>query len=120
MLITINNLFLLGLAGGSGTILRFLIQKKLNGSFPYGTLAVNIVGCFVIGLVWGYFAKQQNMQKQILLAAGFCGGFTTFSAFTAEGLQMIMDHRLFHFFIYTAGSILIGLLITFLGFKITS
>jgi fluoride exporter len=113
-----SNLILLGLAGGSGTILRYLVQKKLNAGFPLGTLAVNIAGCLLIGLLWGYFSKNLHEVKQLILITGFCGGFTTFSAFTGEGIQMMMEDRWFHFFIYTAASVVLGLLATYAGLKI--
>ena len=116
----ISNLLLLGVAGGTGTILRYFIQKQLNSHFPFGTLAVNIIGCLLIGLLWGYLTRNMSEQRQLMLITGFCGGFTTFSAFTAEGVQMMMDHRWLNFFIYTATSIVAGLLATFIGFKLTS
>jgi fluoride exporter len=115
-----SNLILLGLAGGMGTILRFLVQKKFNTGLPLGTLAVNIAGCLLIGLVWGYLLKHPHSVKQLILVTGFCGGFTTFSAFTAEGIQMMMEERWFHFFMYTAASVVLGLLATFTGLKITN
>lgn len=92
----------------------------MNSGFPLGTLAVNITGCLLFGLAWGYFSKNLDAQKQLILLTGFCGGFTTFSSFSAEGLQMMMDQRWFNFFIYTAASIILGLLFTFVGYKITS
>lgn len=115
-----SNLLLIGLAGGMGTILRYLIQKKLNTNFPFGTLTVNIIGCLLIGIAWGYFSRHINEQKQLIILTGFCGGFTTFSSFTAEGVQMMFDQRWLNFIIYTAASVAIGLTATFIGFKISS
>jgi fluoride exporter len=115
-----SNILLIGLAGGTGTILRFLVQKNLNTSFPFGTLLVNIIGCMVIGIAWGYFSRNYNEQKQLIILTGFCGGFTTFSSFTAEGLQMMFDQRWLNFIVYTTVSVIAGLVATFIGFKISS
>ena len=115
-----NNLVLIGLAGGLGTILRFLIQKNLNAQLPWGTLFVNIAGCFLAGLTLGYFTRNFHEPRQWILLSGFCGGFTTFSAFTVEGLQMIQENRWLSFLLYTMASLTLGLIATFIGLKITS
>ena len=116
----LNNILLVGLGGGVGSILRYLCQRTWNHQFPYGTLLVNIAGCFLIGLLWGFFGKQMEEQKRLLLITGFCGGFTTFSAFTQEGVQMMMDNRWLSFGLYTLASVAGGLVATFLAFKLTS
>ncbi len=115
----LNNLLLVGLGGGLGSMLRYLCQRSLNNSFPYGTLLVNLAGCFIIGLAWGYFSKNMDAPSRLFLMTGLCGGFTTFSAFTQEGVEMMMDHRLAIFILYTGVSVMAGLLLTFLGFKLT-
>lgn len=113
-----NNILLVGLGGGIGSILRYLCQRSLNNSFPYGTLLVNMAGCFIIGLAWGYFSKNMDSNGKLFLMTGLCGGFTTFSAFTHESVQMMMDSRWAVFIIYTGISVMAGLLATFLGFKL--
>lgn len=115
----LSNVLLVGLAGGAGSILRFLVQKNLNAGFPYGTLAVNLVGCLLIGIAWGFFTRNFNEQKQLIIITGFCGGFTTFSSFTAEGVQMLIDNRWLNFILYTIVSVAAGLAATFIGFKIS-
>jgi CrcB protein len=115
-----NNILLVGLGGGLGSILRYLCQRSLNAGFPYGTLAVNLLGCLLIGLLWGLFTRHIDEPRRLLLVTGFCGGFTTFSSFTYEGVQMIMENRWLTFALYTAGSVLAGLLATYLGYKLTS
>ena len=116
----LNNILLVGLGGGLGSILRYLCQRSLNANFPFGTLLVNVLGCFIIGMLWGMFTRHIDESKRLLLVTGFCGGFTTFSSFTYEGVQLMMDNRWFTFAVYTAVSIFAGLLATFLGFKLTN
>jgi CrcB protein len=116
----LNNILLVGLGGGLGSILRYLCQRSLNAGFPYGTLLVNVLGCFIIGLFWGLFTRHLDESKRLFLVTGFCGGFTTFSSFTYEGVQLILENRWFTFAIYTVISITVGLLATFLGFKLTN
>lgn len=115
-----NQFLLVGLGGAVGSMLRFLIQRQFNHpSFPYGTIAVNMVGCFTIGLLWAFFTKGNiSDATRLLLITGFCGGFTTFSAFTQEGLQMLQQARFGLFFIYTLASVAAGLLATFAGYKL--
>jgi CrcB protein len=115
-----NNLVLIGMAGGLGTILRFLVQKNLNTNLPWGTFVVNVAGCLIAGLTIGYFSRNFHEQKLLILLTGFCGGFTTFSAFTVEGIQMIQQQRWINFIFYTVASVTLGLIATIIGFKITS
>lgn len=105
--------------GAAGSILRFAVQKALNASFPAGTLAVNAVGCILIGVFWALL-KNSEADKKLLLMTGFCGGFTTFSAFAAEGLQMLQSARWVPFLFYTSASVIGGLLAVFAGFKLFS
>lgn len=113
-------LLFIAIGGAAGSVLRYAVQKALNASFPAGTLLVNVLGCFLIGLLWALANKGMDEQKRLLLMTGFCGGFTTFSAFSLEGLTMITAGRWAAFFIYTVCSVAFGLLATFAGFKIFS
>ena len=117
-----NAIILVGLGGAAGSILRYLCQRSLNSFiFPYGTLLVNIAGCFIIGLLWSWLAKGNVSEtNRLFWMSGFCGGFTTFSTFTYEGVQMLIENRWFVFALYTTLSIVLGLLATYLGYKITS
>ena len=117
----INNILLVGLGGGIGSILRYLCQRSLNQlNFPYGTLLVNIIGCLLIGIFWGMFTRHVDEGKRLLLVTGLCGGFTTFSSFTYEGVQMLAENRWLSFAFYTGLSVTVGLLVTYLGFKLTN
>ena len=108
------------MSGGIGSILRYLIQRSLNATHPWGTFTVNILGCLLIGLLWGLFTRHIDEPKRLLLVTGLCGGFTTFSSFTYEGVQMMMDNRWTAFLVYTTGSVVLGLVATYSGFKLTS
>jgi crcB protein len=114
------NILLVGIGGSIGSILRYLLQRKFNAHFPYGTLLVNLLGCLLIGLLWGLFTRHVDEHKRLLFVTGFCGGFTTFSTFTHEGIQMLMEDRWPTFFLYVLSSVIIGLAATYFGYKLTS
>jgi CrcB protein len=107
-----------------GGILRYLLsqflQAKVASSFPYGTLAVNIIGCFLIGVVFG-FVDRGNLSNdwKLFLATGLLGGFTTFSAFSIETLALFREGQTLSAFAYIAASVLVGLLATFIGVSMT-
>ena len=111
---------LIGIGSFIGGSLRYLIaqmvQSKFLSAFPFGTLTVNIVGCFVIGLVFG-LSERLNLSPEwrLFLATGICGGFTTFSAFSLETMQLLRDGQILHGLLYVATSILVGLLAVYLG-----
>ena len=115
-----NAIILVGLGGAAGSVLRYLCQRSLNSfNFPYGTLTVNLAGCLLIGILWGLFAKGQLTEtSRLLLMSGFCGGFTTYSAFTQESIHMLTQQRFLLFFIYVMVSVAAGLLATFAGYKL--
>lgn len=109
------------IGGGLGSVLRFLIsnytQKLWNiNSFPMGTFVVNIIGCFLIGLFWAYFLKVDNYLKYLLIA-GFCGGFTTFSTFSAENYSLWQNGNFGILVFYIVACIIVGLAAVFLGFQ---
>ncbi|MBL7730454.1 MAG: fluoride efflux transporter CrcB [Chitinophagaceae bacterium] len=119
------NLLLVGLGGAIGSIARYLGQRWLTilygPSFPWGTFAVNAAGCLLIGIFWGISFKSfnENEHWKLFLMTGLCGGFTTFSAFTLEGIGLLKENKPGLFFLYVAASVLTGLLATWLGMKIT-
>lgn len=116
-----NAILLVSVGGAAGSMLRYLLQRQLNADFPLGTLSVNVLGCLLIGILWALVAKNQlNESWRLALMAGFCGGFTTFSSFTLESLQLLQSNRYLFFTVYTISNVVIGLLATFAGYKIFS
>ena len=107
-------ILLVGAGGFLGTVSRLLTSRYLAAvfpsSFPYGTFTVNIVGSLLIGIIYGIAEKGSFMSSEwrMFLAVGFCGGFTTFSAFAAENVAMLRDAEYFNFFLYTGSSIFLG------------
>lgn len=121
----IKHVLLVGLGGGLGSVARYLCQRWFSfqymHTFPWGTFTVNVLGCFLIGIFWGisFRSFESNESWKLFLMAGICGGFTTFSAFTLESIGLVKEHKLGLFFAYVAGSVLLGLLATFAGMKLT-
>jgi len=114
---------LVGLGSFIGGICRYLvslvIQNKFLSTFPYGTLAVNIAGCFLIGVIYGFSERgNMNAEWRIFLATGIMGGFTTFSSFSNETVGMLRDAQYWPAFSYIALSVFIGLAATFVGISL--
>ncbi|SHG17047.1 fluoride efflux transporter CrcB [Flagellimonas flava] len=119
-----KQVLLVFLGGGLGSALRYLISKPLNivlQNFFLGTFLVNIVGCFLIGIILGVSSKNNLLSPNstLFLATGFCGGFTTFSAFAFEKHSFLKNSELFNFSLYTIASIAIGILAVALGLWIS-
>lgn len=120
-----------GFLGTCGRYLTGLAGKKLFGSkYPAGTFAVNVVGCFIIGLLVGclgmhemdYFlgiklTSDSTAVLNALLVSGFCGGFTTFSSFSHDSFAMIQKGEWVKFILYFVPTVALGLLMVWLGIQ---
>ena len=118
----IKNLFIVGIGGFIGTVLRFVLYHLLKTGQPYiNTFIINIIGSLAIGFIIGNSLKDVNFSNQWkpFLATGICGGFTTFSAFSMENLKLIQEGKYWIFLFYVLGSVLLGTLAAFIGFRIT-
>ena len=116
----VKQLLLVFIGGGAGSVLRYIIGKALNSSqtgIPYGTFAANILGSLLIGIILGLAAKNETITQNhtLLLATGFCGGFTTFSTFAYENHIFLKSGDFASFALYTVASFIIGFLAVFAG-----
>lgn len=116
-----KNLLFIFLGGGFGSVMRFLVSSGSQklwtvNSFPLGTFLVNIAGCFVIGILTSYFAKGDSYLKYLLIV-GFCGGFTTFSTFSAENFVLWQNGQYLILISYILLSILLGFIAVYLGLQ---
>lgn len=115
---------LIGFGGMLGSISRYLmseyITEQFPNAFPFGTFAVNVIGCLLIGLFYGLSERHEWLTPEwrVFLTAGFCGGFTTFSTFAIENMALLETSRYLVFGLYTAGSVIIGILAVILGIVI--
>src|SRR6187549_2010481 len=115
-----NLLLIVGTGSFIGGALRYMVSfpfmEKYPQGFPWGTLVVNLVGCFCIGLLYG-FAERWNFPKEwrLFLATGILGGFTTFSAFSNETVTLFNNGQYSYALSYMLSSVLIGISLTFLG-----
>ncbi len=117
---SIKILLLVGTGSFIGGILRYICSlpgyEKDPGGFPWWTLGVNILGCLLMGLLFG-FAERWNLPKEwkLFFAAGLLGGFTTFSAFSYETVTLLNNGHYAYAVSYVLSSVLLGLLATVLG-----
>ena len=118
--VCVKNVMLVGLGGFVGSVFRYLVAIAIPftaGGFPYATLAVNLVGSFIIGFV-SELAISTTMispETRLLLTTGFCGGLTTFSTAMYETMALGRDAQALYAGLYVAGSLLGGLLFIFSG-----
>ena len=119
-----KTIIIVGLGGFLGTIIRYIIQIFFSNNwltiFPFATLFVNLLGCLVIGLLFGlsYKCNFINTDYKLFFTTGLCGGFTTFSSFSNESFMLLKNGNYFYFFLYIFLSVIIGILLTFLGYSI--
>ena len=114
-------ILLVGIGGFVGSMLRYVssrsIDEKFNSLVPYGTLTVNIAGSFVLGIIYAWAIRKTGNAENIRLffGAGFCGGFTTFSAFAFENLNMLEQKLIASSVLYISVSLVLGIVAVFAG-----
>lgn len=120
----IRNIIFVAIGGALGSVVRYLVSKWINDlsstSFPFGTMAVNITGCLLIGIFYGLTERWElSGEMKLLLTVGFCGGFTTFSTFMNESLSLLRLDNILYAALYAGGSVALGLIAVFIGKALT-
>lgn len=119
-------LFLIALFGAIGTLARYglqgVIQFRTASSFPYGTLIVNLTGCFLLGLIGQFTLSRMVISPdwRIAIAVGFFGGYTTFSSFGWETAKMLESGEWLRATTYVAASVVLGLFLSVAGIRLAS
>ncbi len=120
-----SDYLLVGIGAASGGMARYwltgIVQRIVPATMPYGTLTVNIIGGFIIGLIMYYFDYHNiiSPEVKILLTIGFCGGLTTFSSFSFETLNLLTQSEFFYAFLNIFSNVFLSLLATSLGFLLS-
>jgi fluoride exporter len=115
---------LIGVAGAAGALARYglsgLVQRFGNGTFPWGTLVVNLTGCFLFGLIWSIGEDRIAIggHLRIILLVGFMGAFTTFSTLAFETTQMLRDAEWLRAGFNVAFHNIVGILVLIVGLKV--
>ncbi|MCG2611851.1 fluoride efflux transporter CrcB [Flavobacterium sp. SM15] len=120
-----RTILLIALGGALGCVFRYLTAQWINKYaqlfFPYATFVTNILGCFLIGLFLGLLEKNNiaNPDLKFFLVTGFCGGYTTFSTFSNENVQLFQANQMGTAFLYIGLSVILGLAATWAGLMIS-
>ena len=119
-------LTLIAVFGAIGTLARYglqgLVHARTGGTFPYGTLLINLTGCFLLGLI-GQFTMNRMMISpdwRMAITVGFFGGYTTFSSFGWETAKMLEDGEWLPATTYVAASVVVGLLLSIAGIRLAN
>ncbi|MCR4994109.1 MAG: fluoride efflux transporter CrcB [Bacteroidales bacterium] len=114
----IRNILFVALGGALGSVCRYLLSKYIDGSFPWATLLVNLLGSLLIGFLTGFVARETlSPEMKLLLVTGFCGGFTTFSTFANESFSMMKSGDALMAALYIGASVVIGVLAVYVGLQ---
>ena len=116
-----TKIILLFCAGGLGSLSRYLLsgilQRAINISFPIGTYLVNIIGCFMFGLIWAYAQDRLSLSPEfrVIILTGFMGAFTTFSTFIFESAALLDSAQWPYFLLNVVGQIITGVILLKFG-----
>ena len=119
-----NLIIAIFLGGGCGALSRYLIIDQINkissNSFPYGTTLVNVLGAFLIGIIYYLFISKIiiNEQLKVFITIGFLGGFTTFSSFNLDFFKLIESGSIFLAIIYALASFLVTIVAFYIGYSL--
>ncbi|MBC7867059.1 MAG: fluoride efflux transporter CrcB [Gloeobacteraceae cyanobacterium ES-bin-316] len=116
----LKNLLLVAAGGSIGAVLRYAVLFFVkNQPFPFATLLINLAGSFILGIImaWSFKNEQSSEGVKLFLATGICGGFTTFSGFTSENLNLLQAGKYSLAFVYCTASVVAGIAAAWLGFK---
>ena len=119
----IRNILAVGAGSFIGGVGRYLVSLAIKGigkGFPWATLSVNLLGCLLIGLLWGFLSRNatESTSWGLFLTVGLCGGFTTFSTFSKEALTMLQAGQIGGFATYIIISVLAGIALAALGYYV--
>lgn len=121
----ILNYLIVGCGGAIGSILRYgigILSVRLWGlNFPWGTMAINVIGALLIGIFAGLLSSFQNWAEttRLFFMVGILGGFTTFSTFSLDAVMLIEREQYLYFILYTAGSVILSIAVTIIGLFLT-
>ena len=119
-------IFLIALFGAIGTLARYglqgVVQVRMGTTFPYGTLLINLTGCFLLGLIGQFTLNRMVISPdwRVAIAVGFFGGYTTFSSFGWETAKMLEDGEWMRASTYVGASVIVGLLLSIAGIRLAN
>jgi len=112
-----QNIVTVGIGGAIGSALRYFVVQVLpnNNAFPFNILVINLIGSFLIGLLYSVLKSANNEHLQLFLLTGLLGGFTTFSAFSLDNLKLFQEKEFILLFVNIVASTLGGFILAFVG-----
>ena len=119
-----KEILIVGVGSFAGGVLRYILSVGLSKlgrlwAFPIGIMVINILGCFLIGVLYGYFKSKATTDPvlPLLLMTGVLGGFTTFSTFSFETIQLLQQNEWLKAALYVVGSVGVGVAACYLGMR---